>query len=249
MAKYNEDITWLISYGKNNMDASIYVYNDGLDFDILSSNIVNIKGDNVPVESTKYLLHIINNYEYYQNLVKNGIKRRIVFTQANPFDHSPDFKDLLNIYEEWEDVQPLTLYGIDPKINNDFEKVIKEEIPLIKKFSNNARIWCDLMMINYQGIYLPFDWWNNFISYLGPEYFVELWKYFSFKPKTPLLKMYAACFAVTPENIVKYPLEFWQNIYNWVLYGDEKSKNLIIKDRAIILEYTWYLIFTGEYIE
>jgi len=248
VARYNEDITWLKTYGINNPDINIYIYNDGATFDAITYNIIHIKGDNIPAESTKYLLHIINNYDYYEKLYETKTKKFIIFTQANPFDHSPDFIDLLDISNEWEEVQPLTLYGVDPIINNDFEKVIKEEISFVKKFSNNSRIWYDLMDESYQGINLPFDWWNKYISYLGEDYFKKLWYYFGFQPVKPLIKVYAACFAVTPENIVKYPKKFWQNIYLWVLYGDNISKELSIKDRAIILEYTWYLIFTGEYI-
>ena len=77
IARYNENIEWIKNINTNLFD--IYIYNKG---NYLNNNfdckIINLK--NTGRESHTYLHHIITNYE--------NLPEKIIFTQANPFDHT-----------------------------------------------------------------------------------------------------------------------------------------------------------------
>jgi hypothetical protein len=76
IARYNENIEWLKQLNSDVFD--IIIYNKGSDINTdLKCNIVNLK--NTGRESHTYLYHIILNYD--------NLPEKIIFTQANPFDH------------------------------------------------------------------------------------------------------------------------------------------------------------------
>jgi len=113
IARYKEDISWLNSrdYLSNGI-----VYNKGPD-DISYKGQI-FKASNFPDwgrESETYVRFILDHY--------NNLPDYIVFTQADPFDHSPNFLEILDIlYTEkrWKNYQPLTsgcFKGKIPTIN------------------------------------------------------------------------------------------------------------------------------------
>jgi|APGre2960657404_1045060.scaffolds.fasta_scaffold03773_3 hypothetical protein len=73
VARYNEDLSWLTKY----KDACL-IYNKGDSIDM-----PNVALPNIGRESHTYLHHIIEKY--------NELDDVTVFTQANPFDHCPNF--------------------------------------------------------------------------------------------------------------------------------------------------------------
>jgi hypothetical protein len=101
IARYNEDVSWLSQreYFNNGV-----IYNKGPD-DISYDGQI-IKSSNYPDwgrESETYIRFILDNY--------NNLPSYIVFTQADPFDHSPYFLeivDILNNENKWKDYQVLT---------------------------------------------------------------------------------------------------------------------------------------------
>ena len=89
VSRYKENIDWINDLFENNclIDKCIIINKSDENININSKKIEIIKSDNVGREGETYLTYIINNYE---NLPNN-----IWFVQADPFDHSPDFMNLM----------------------------------------------------------------------------------------------------------------------------------------------------------
>lgn len=84
IAKYKEDLSWIDNL--KGFKLSIYDKSDETNF--------YIKLENKGRESDTYLNHIIKNY--------NNLSDINIFTQGNPFDHCPNFLDLVNRNEYTE---------------------------------------------------------------------------------------------------------------------------------------------------
>jgi len=88
IARYNEDVSWLsqVPDGYN-----IFLYNKGDDIDLSSIRHKihqYVKLENIGRESDTYLLHMLGNMSTTDSYT--------VFSQADPFEHSPDFLHLLH---------------------------------------------------------------------------------------------------------------------------------------------------------
>lgn len=100
IARFNEDLSWL-EHVPDCFD--IYIYNKGPDIrdhSVLDRAAAVITIPNIGRESETYLHHIL--------LHRSVSNRYIVFTQGDPFEHSPDFLHLLGSSSEWQDIQPLS---------------------------------------------------------------------------------------------------------------------------------------------
>lgn len=100
IARYSEDLQWIKLIPK---DFEVFVYNKGQPIsspDVLSRADHVIERPNVGRESETYLHHMLEH-------VKNG-DGYTVFSQAEPFSHSPDFIRLLEKWQEWAPVQPMS---------------------------------------------------------------------------------------------------------------------------------------------
>ncbi len=245
VARYKEDISWMGYLGRR-PNHRIFIFNDGepLTDYILYKNMIQIEGDHKPCEASKYLSYIISNYE--------GLAERVVFTQASPFDHSPDFVGLLGCYDKWAPIQNLTFRGHPPPWS--FSKVLNEERLCTEQFINNNRVFVDpYLQDNLQGSLFE----DYFIPIFNQQFVRNdivpyLLNNFGVKEGACRPKAFGACFSVTREIIHKYPREFYCKILNWLLspendlYRDSKGN---IKDNAIILEYLWLPIFYGEPVD
>ena len=91
ISRYNENIDWIDQLiDLNKWICNIVIFNKGED-DLLITrpDIVNeYKMENIGREGDTYLQYIINNYD--------NLPDHIWFLQANPFDHSPDFIQLMS---------------------------------------------------------------------------------------------------------------------------------------------------------
>lgn len=74
VARYNENIEWTRRY------ENCIIYNKGGNIEDACISL-----ENVGREAHTYLYHIVKNY--------NNLSDHIIFTQGNPFDHSPNFID------------------------------------------------------------------------------------------------------------------------------------------------------------
>jgi hypothetical protein len=100
IARYKEDLEWILAIPD---DFEIFVYNKGER--IVHPGVLNkadhiIDRPNVGRESETYLYHMLT-----QDRADGDFT---VFSQGDPFEHSPDFIELLKIWEHWPDLQPLT---------------------------------------------------------------------------------------------------------------------------------------------
>lgn len=98
VARYNEDIKWLIPF-----KLVTIIYNKGDDKDI-NLNFNTIKLKNVGRESHTYLYHIINNYD--------NLKDRTIFIQGKINDHK-----ILNFEEYFKDGNDFIAKTSDLKID------------------------------------------------------------------------------------------------------------------------------------
>lgn len=83
VAWYKEDLSWLMQ--QELTSESIIYSKGGLEH---PPNFTVVDLPNIGREAHTYLYHIIENYDNLADIT--------VFTQANPFDHSPDFCTLLS---------------------------------------------------------------------------------------------------------------------------------------------------------
>jgi hypothetical protein len=97
IARYSENLDWIVEIPA---DFEIYIYNKGPQ--IKSSRVIAraqhiMERQNVGREAESYLWH-----------VQHHLRRdnHTVFCQGNPFEHSPDFIEILKNWRLWDDVQP-----------------------------------------------------------------------------------------------------------------------------------------------
>jgi len=136
VARYNEDIKWLLPF----KDITI-IYNKG-DYHPLLSKFHTIYLNNVGRESHTYLYHIINNY--------NNLKKITIFFQGNISDHNDKILDIEDYFQDKDFIGKLDNYDIN---------LLKKEINHFGKYKK------DLKTGNMRkSDFLPFDWINNIIG-------------------------------------------------------------------------------------
>ncbi|WP_337271417.1 hypothetical protein [Oryzifoliimicrobium ureilyticus] len=100
IARYKEDLAWVL---KIPSDFEIFIYNKGdaiVDPRILEKADHVIDRPNAGRESETYLHHMLTHRRTDRDFT--------VFCQGDPFEHSPDFLELLASWNLWPDLQPLT---------------------------------------------------------------------------------------------------------------------------------------------
>lgn len=229
VARYNENINWL-SYLTRKPNWEVHVYNDGGKIDETYSKDMHVKrGDKVPAEASKYIRFIIENYDKLDSF------KWLVFIQADPFEHSPDFIGLLENMDLWnKEFQGLTYMGHPlEKWGPDFLK----HDTYTEDFINNNRLWCDKNMDNkFQGELWKCSWLEQVVNKKQIKPLKEFWEYIENPYEIPEIKnkWYSACFATTSERIKMYDKDFWIRL----------EKKVSTKITAINMEYVWSLLFT-----
>lgn len=107
VARFAEDLNWLLDVPDS---VRIIVYNKGSDIGdkrLLERVDVIEKRMNKGREADSYLAHLRSGRSEGADWV--------VFTQGNPFPHSPDFIPLLGQSDRWAGVQPLTLRWLESR--------------------------------------------------------------------------------------------------------------------------------------
>lgn len=98
IARFQENLNWIL---KTPATLQIVVINKGNPVAIDRGNLTVHDTANLGREAESYVRHIIQNYQ--------NLPDRVIFTQGDPFEHSPLFLDLLQDYSAWHDFQPLSL--------------------------------------------------------------------------------------------------------------------------------------------
>ena len=106
VCRYKENIDWLeelnyecIVYNKNEKESHLFEHNM----------------ENYGYDAVVYLTYIIDNYD--------NLPDHVCFTQATPFDHSPNFIELVNSFDKTKNFLPLGLCYI-----RDVENILKPTI-------------------------------------------------------------------------------------------------------------------------
>jgi hypothetical protein len=107
VARYKEDVAWLNDLPA---DSRVYLYNKGPDIapGTLRPGIEVRALPNTGREAHTYLHHLRHHFKADEG-------EFTVFTQADPFEHSPGFLQLLRLAAYWRDVQPLSLHWMESK--------------------------------------------------------------------------------------------------------------------------------------
>ena len=252
IARYNEDISWL-SKVKN---IKITIYNKGED----NINKKSIKLPNIGRESHTYLTHIIDNYDNLADIT--------IFSQGDPFFHSPDFLKLIKKPELFEPIQPLTYYYSPSinKANNEEKKIIID-----KKFRINGmpptQVLNKTNNLSINGLRIYVEYFNEEGIIMYPKYYRDYFilglikyykKIFNFNNILEFMKKrykltnikldllvpmsYAAIFSVSKEVILSRKKSFYENILN-LLIEDNIKHNI---DTGLLLERLWLSIFNYQ---
>lgn len=165
VARYQENIDWL-----NKIDSShnIYLYNKGAPINpcyLTNKNIKIVEISNVGRETDTYFHHI-ENTNFPDN---DGFT---IFTQGDPFEHSPQFLEIIKNTKEWKDIQPLSMQwigsnNIPPQliIANERQDWINKEL-IIRRERFSLKTWAPLSFFD-QGA------WNIGLEYKKIHYLTE----------------------------------------------------------------------------
>ena len=145
VARHEERLEWLY-YMTTHLNATAFVYTDGKhprawahvrEQQPARVHVIRMARGTAG-ECDKYLRHIVSCYEHLQRY------EWVVFTQAYPFDHSPDFVPLLQHSQHWtEHVQALSYHG-HPAPWGPFEALANGSWS--ERFvAGRYRVWCSRM--------------------------------------------------------------------------------------------------------
>lgn len=131
VARYKENIGWLKQLPS---ESKIYLYNKGPEIS------ENNKLDNMVIKNLPNTGRESGTYLYYMMNDHNSIESDYtIFTQGDPFEHSPNFLDLIEENEKWKNIQPLSLRWIEEK-----------NIPPIKILEDEKSDWIDNIAIRQE---------------------------------------------------------------------------------------------------
>ena len=142
--------------------------------------------------------------------------RWIVFTQAYPFDHSPDFFGLMHAWRLWRSPQVLSFAGHPAP----WGPMHLWNGSLRRDFVAGNRVWCSPMRDNLQAV----EWHDGWLAAepkrcepapnrnaCFPVKLSEWWRMLTVglaQPPAPC-KMYASIFATEPAALHAHPADFW----------------------------------------
>jgi hypothetical protein len=206
VARYQEDLTWLLKLPKN---IEIVVYNKGPE--LVSAKLIKrinflITLPNRGRESDTYLHHV-------QHFKHGSPSSWTVFTQGDPFPHSPNFIKLLGQRDCWQDVQPLTSAYVDesdnpPRVRRMLEtdewiRGIPIRTELLSANTLRMNSWNDAFGGSYIQSYC--DYYHIPLGWSVSGYFLETCGLAELAEKawraTLVRSVYAAIFAVKNERL------------------------------------------------
>ena len=245
ISRYNENLNWVNELLKYKWIHKIIIYNKGRKNinKFTDSRIVIYNVQNLGREGGTYLDYIIDNYE--------DLPTNLWFTQADPFEHSPDF---LHFFEEKiknkyiiKPIQSLTIRwkkecNIPPehyiKNNNSYnidkyrciDYFIKSDNLQVIGHSNFNDGGISNLYKNFYNIYKN----NNIFEYLCDRINIK-------KPQKIIKFIYSACFFVKKKCILRNPKEVYIKLKHFLLETDEQGSI-----QGYILERFWPYLFTGK---
>jgi hypothetical protein len=242
IARYNENVDWL-----KTVKIPHLVYNKGLDD--LPDWVNQKKLENIGCEEYVYLTHINENY--------SNLSDTIIFCQADPFLHSPDFLTLLNYTDLFADIQPLT-YGYT---DYNPEQIYREQTKQL--WIKNCKIHVDLYdyrlnrflyssnCFNHSPLIEPLK--EKLRAFFHTDNFFEaIFEYLNISArlefgKIPVVPVaYAAMFSVSKDKILSLKQNYYQNLLSLgkQLDSDENNPKALL---GWMMEFSWMELFHYEY--
>jgi hypothetical protein len=245
ISKYTENISWL-----KQVNTPFVIY----DKNISDTNNTFVKNtipiSNIGKEEYVYLKFIVDNY--------NSLPRRVIFSQADPFVHSPDFLNLIKLEHKFADTQPLSyqyneflpgkqiqyysknLFIDKNRIHVDFfDKNLKRYYPPAKKtfhFPGGS---------DFSQSIVPCSTWYKFLQNNDEDIRSSMHKLIDIPTRqhngmdiTPMC--YAAIFSTTRDKILLRPKSYYENLIN---ISTNMHFNIEPKAFGWIMEYMWLELF------
>lgn len=228
VARFNEDISWTSCW-----EEKLTIYNKGGEI----KNKACIQLEDFGREAHTYLYHIVTHWE---NLAETTI-----FTQANPFDHTDRFLQLLRY--RFDKLQPLTYCWRKSRFPS------LRAINLSKPYwVGNHKIFVAYQNHNAECLYPVPNWRDNFCRVRQVAKIPEnvpiyqfFWKNIFNEPIEAMPDLlpvsFAAIFSVPKSIILSRPKAFYENLLELV------SKTEIINNPVpmveFLLERLWLVIF------
>jgi len=206
IARYNENIDWINYIDSNLYD--IYIYNKGNKLPNILNCII-IELENTGRESHTYLYHINNNYD--------NLPEKIIFTQANPFDHvNNNFINQVNNFTTYNDK---FFYFSKDILNIEYDK--------------NTNKFCENGILNGKE-------WKNYHKLNCPlsETMKKLFKDFK-EENLKLIFGTGAIYGVNKELILNNDKIFYTSCIDIL----NNSSNLVNPDEGHSFERLWFYIF------
>lgn len=240
VARYKENLDWITN---NSLVHRCTIYNKGPKD--ISPILKTINRPNYPVfgrEGETYLYHILSNY--------HNLPDYTIFTQGDPFEHSPHFCEIieaLDLYGHYSSYQPLTDQW---KISQNAPPASLVNYDKTLFIHNKYPIYVEMLNENLETItFIDHGWYSrekHFRDYYGISTYSKMYPLLPFlydklklinkKPYTGFVKWnYGAIFGVAKQNILQYDRKFYENLYNFVI---EHPSN------GYILERMWYTILS-----
>ena len=241
ISRFNENIDWTYTLHK------ALIYNKG-DNDI-NSHFPVISIPNIGREGHTYLYYIIEHY--------NSLPDYMIFSQANPFEHSPDFITLVNDnYKLFDDYQGLTwrwkdkdpsIVWMDSKNSQGIPPLDSRKMTSFLHL-NGCKIHYELLDRNFNCV-CPVEWEDGgFNTHLIPrtkqrlqvpddETLLEyIYRRIGLNNICPLYFPFnfSGTFGVRRDNIIKHPIHVYENLMIFLLEHP---------DHGYILERMWALLF------
>lgn len=236
VARYNEDINWLIPYN----DIAI-IYNKGKDdIEYAFDNIINIS--NIGREGHTYLYYIINKYD--------NLPKRTIFTQGSPLLHNETLLYGFDNYNKLLPVQPMGLQWlksenippsnivVESKIKTDygFEYLIMETNgDLISPLFHDEG--ATKFVYNYEMEHG--DKYNKDLTLISNFFINADVPYI--RPIIDVSFSYCGLFSVTDNVIKNKSKTFYTKLINHLT-----ERNLQGGVNGYILEKSWFFIFNTE---
>jgi hypothetical protein len=236
-ARYNEDVSWIYKYPKIANNAIIYNKGNKLKLDPnFDTKIIELSNDpSYGREGDTHLTHIIKNYDHLDDYT--------IFSQMNPFDHSPEFIEIVLYMMEnqiFKSFQPLTLgwkikEGVPP-----LENILYDTSEYINRYKLYMEIVnTKLDPINYKdrGIIPAINEFKKFNQIVTDNILPHIYNILNIKkPYCGYIKFnYGGIFGVSKQNILQNNLAFYTHLQKFI------RENW---SHGYIIERIWYTIFS-----
>lgn len=241
ISRFNENIDWINKIIHKKWINQIIIYNKGPNNleHLTNPKIKILNVENIGREGYTYLDYIISNYD--------NLHKEIWFIQANPFIHSPDFLNFLNL-------------NIKLKFNKDFQNLtckyinnypLNEHLTTAYNINNNRtsifyfnKINLDIVGHNYgtrEEMSKNYENETGFITKHNYGIYDNLCDRLKIKrPNLIMVHTVSACFYVHKNMILRHKKEVYQELQNYLVELNSQGGA-----RGYILERFWHYLFTG----